>query len=73
MFQKASESLENQTSKEKFIGSETFGISEELLPKAFELCEEFLQKFATLAQSKKTPNQVYHLGLQFFNLTKGSK
>ncbi|MDB5037478.1 MAG: hypothetical protein JWQ35_1006 [Bacteriovoracaceae bacterium] len=71
MLQKAIESLETQTPREKMIGSETFAISEEVLPKATEIAEEFFKKMAALSCKSKKRTQVYHLSVQFFNLTKG--
>ncbi|MCM2278580.1 MAG: TIGR02147 family protein [Oligoflexia bacterium] len=70
MLQKASEALETQTPRERFTGSETFAISEEHLPKAFALADEFLRKIAALSDESQHPTQVYHAGVQFFNLTK---
>ncbi len=70
---KAIDSLETQTPKEKFIGSETFAVDKEQLPKAFEYAEEFLQKMASLAEEARAPTDVYHAGVQFFNLTEGKK
>lgn len=73
MMQKAMESLETQTPKEKFVGSETFAISNEQLPKAFAYADEFLKKMASLADESSSPTNVYHVGTQFFNLTKGKE
>ncbi len=73
MLEKAIDSLETQSPQEKFIGTETFAISKKVLPQAFALADEFLQKLAKLGESSKDKTDVYHLGLQFFNLTKGKK
>ncbi|HPI40090.1 MAG TPA: TIGR02147 family protein [Pseudobdellovibrionaceae bacterium] len=79
MLLKAIDSLETQTPKEKFIGSETFAISEELLPKAFEMADRFLTAMAALSEESaqnakapksKEPKQVYHVGVQLFNTMK---
>lgn len=73
MLEKAIESLETQTPEEKIVGSETFSISEEVLPEANRLAEEFFQKMTALSAKSKKRTQVYHLGVQFFNLTKEGK
>lgn len=71
MLNKAIDSLETQTPKEKFIGSETFAISEKDLPLAFEYADEFLKKVASLSKKEKEADHVYHTNVQIFNLTKG--
>jgi uncharacterized protein (TIGR02147 family) len=73
MLGKAVESIDTQTPQEKIIGSETFAISEDVLEEANQLAEEFFQKMAQLRKKSKNPTQVYHLGVQFFNLTNGGK
>lgn len=73
MLEKAIESLETQTPQEKILGSETFAISDRLLPEARKIAEDFFQKMAALSEQSEDRNQVYHLGVQFFNLMKSPK
>ena len=70
MLEKASISLETQTNKEKFVGSETFAFSEDNLKEAEEILEECFSRIITLAKNTKKKNAIYHLGIQLFNLTK---
>lgn len=72
MLQKAIDSLETQSSAEKFVGSETFAVSEDCLPEATEIIERFFAQMIELSRTKKKKTRVYHLGVQFFNLTTGS-
>jgi uncharacterized protein (TIGR02147 family) len=73
MMDKAIESLYTQTPKEKVIGSETFAFSEKNFSQAERLTEEYFQKMAALGKMPGKKTQVYHLGVQFFNLTKEKK
>ena len=73
MLEKAIESLETQSPQEKFIGTETFAISQKMLPEISKLADEFLQNIAKICEASDNKTDVYHLGLQFFNLTKGNK
>jgi uncharacterized protein (TIGR02147 family) len=71
--EKAISSLETQTNKEKFVGSETFAFNAEDLKDAEEILEECFSKILALSQNTKKKNAIYHLGIQLFNLTiKGS-
>lgn len=70
MLSKAQESLVTQTPKEKIIGSETFAFADKYLKEADRITEEYFRKMASLAKKPGRKNQVYHLGVQFFNLTK---
>lgn len=70
MLEKTVESIESQNPQEKFIGTETFAVSEELLPKLFNEADQFLQKLVQLAEESKNKTEVYHVGLQIFNLIK---
>jgi len=73
MLQKAQEALVAQTPAEKIVGSETFAFSEKHLKEANQITEEYFQRMAALAQKPGKKNEVYHLGVQFFNLTKEKK
>lgn len=68
--EKAIESLQTQTPKEKIIRSETFAIDPALLPQADELMEEFVAKLLKLFAQSKKKTEVYHLGIQLFNFVK---
>lgn len=69
MIGKALESIETQTSAEKFVGSETFPFDPESLPEAKEIFEEFFNKMLQLGRKKRGKRAVYHLGVQLFRLT----
>ncbi len=71
--QKAIESLEHQSPKEKVIGSETLCIDSRQIDEYRELVEEFFSKALALSKKAKKKDQVYHLGVQFFNLTHSKK
>lgn len=71
--QRAMDSLESQSPNEKLIGSETMAIDSDLIPKANELMEEFFSKMLLLASQSKSKNEVYHLGVQFFNFAMKEK
>ncbi|WP_413574731.1 TIGR02147 family protein [Bdellovibrio sp. HCB290] len=70
MLEKASQSLETQTSQEKFVGSETFAFAADDLKKAREILEECFSKIVRLSASRNEKDHVYHLGIQMFRLTK---
>jgi uncharacterized protein (TIGR02147 family) len=70
MLEKAIDSLTTQSPQEKIVGSETFAFSPELLPAANVILEDCFRKMTDLAKKSKNQTEVYHLGLQFFNLTK---
>jgi len=73
MMDKAIESLYTQTPQEKVVGSETFAINEDCLTEASEITEEYFQKMLALSKKAGKKTQVYHLGVQFFNVTKERK
>jgi uncharacterized protein (TIGR02147 family) len=73
MLEKAIQSIANQTPKQKLIGSETFAFDQTQLNAANDLMEEFFNKMVKLASSSQHPSDVYHLGIQFFNLTQGER
>jgi uncharacterized protein (TIGR02147 family) len=72
MLEKAIYALETQTNEEKFVGSETFAFSAGNLKEAEEILEECFSRVLALAETTKKQDAVYHLGIQLFNLTKGS-
>ncbi len=71
MLAKATESLENQTPKEKFIGSETMAFDPKDLESAKQIIEECFNRLISLAENANQKTQVYHIGVQCFNLTPG--
>jgi uncharacterized protein (TIGR02147 family) len=73
MIEKAAASLATQTPKEKLVGSETMVFDKDQLNAANELMEEFFNKMLQLSSASKKGKDVYHLGIQFFNLTTGEK
>lgn len=73
MLQKAIESLEAQTPQQKKIGSETLAFDLGQLEEAGEIIEEFFDRMVRLSESGRNKTHVYHLGVQFFDLTKGEK
>lgn len=69
MLQKAMLAVDEQTNKERFIGSETFGFDENNLELAKEIIDDFLNRMVALSQKSKGQH-IYHLGTQFFKITK---
>jgi len=65
----ATESLETQTPQEKVVGSETFAIGEDQVEDFRKLADEFFDRALALSKKSKQKDYVYHLGVQFFNLT----
>ncbi len=70
---KAIDSLETQSPQEKVIGSETFTIDESQIEDFRKLADEFFDRALLLAKKSKKKTQVYHLGIQFFNLSPNLK
>lgn len=68
--QKAIESLSRFSPQEKFVGSETFAFDDKQLPAANAILEECFTKLVKLASKGKSRRQVFHLGIQFFPLSK---
>jgi uncharacterized protein (TIGR02147 family) len=73
MLAKASESVETQTPKEKVVGSETFAIDPALLDEAKQITDEYFMRMVRLARKSKKKTEIYHLGVQFFKITKGDR
>lgn len=71
MLQKAADSLESQTNVEKIVGSETFAFDPESLELVNEALEECFTKVVEIAKKSKKKKHIYHLGIQFFRITKG--
>jgi uncharacterized protein (TIGR02147 family) len=72
MLTKTAESIENQSPQEKIIGTETLAFDSDDLNEADKAIEECFQKIIALSRKSRSRNSVYHLGIQFFNLTKES-
>ncbi len=70
MLDKAKISLNEQSPQEKFVGSETLAFNQDKLEEANEIIEEFMDKMKSLAEKTPIKKDVYHLGVQFFNLTR---
>jgi uncharacterized protein (TIGR02147 family) len=70
MLEKAITSLKSQTPQEKYVGSETIAFDSSQLPKVESMINEFMDQLLTLAQAAKKPDEVYHLNVMFFRLTK---
>jgi len=73
MLEKAIESLETQSNQEKFVGSETIAIDPARLDEVSEIIEEAVKKVLKIAKPSRTKTEVYHLGFQFFRVTKKGK
>lgn len=69
MLQKAIESLETQSPREKWIGSETFAFDPSLLPEANGIIEQFLDRMVQLSSRGENRDHVYHLSTCLFRLT----
>ncbi len=73
MLEKATLSLETQGASEKFIGSETISFDPQNLGEVSEVIEEAVNKILKIAKNGKNKREVYHLGFQFFRITKKEK
>jgi uncharacterized protein (TIGR02147 family) len=73
MLEKAIESLETQTHLEKVLGSETFAVDAEKINEAREIINDFFERMVKLCTESSKKSDVYHLGVQFFNLTQIKK
>jgi uncharacterized protein (TIGR02147 family) len=69
MLEKTIASLETQTPREKWIGTETLAFDPQQLDAAGALLEECFQKVCGLAATSKHRSEIYHLATQFFRLT----
>lgn len=66
---KAAEALTTQSNKEKFVGSETMAFDPDDLEKVNQVLEECFTKVLKIANASRKRKHVYHLGINFFNLT----
>lgn len=73
MLTRATESLETQTPQEKVVGSETFAFDPALLEEARRITDQYLNEIGALSKKSKNPSEVYHVGAQFFRITKKEK
>jgi uncharacterized protein (TIGR02147 family) len=73
MLEKAIAALETQSNDEKFVGSETISFDPKDLSEVSEIIEEAVSKILLRAKKGKTKTSVYHLGFQFFRITKKEK
>ena len=69
---KASEAVDTQTNKEKFIGSETFAFDSSQLPTANQILEDCFSRLVLLASQSPNKDSIYHVSIQMFRLTKGT-
>jgi uncharacterized protein (TIGR02147 family) len=65
----AVESLESQSTTEKWVGTETFAFDPAQLPAASEIIEECFQKLCALAAQGKTRSEIYHLSTLLFRIS----
>jgi uncharacterized protein (TIGR02147 family) len=70
MLAKAIDSIDTQSPKEKLIGSENMIFDSENLAKANDIIENCFSELIQLSKKSKKKNTLYHLGIQFFKLTK---
>jgi uncharacterized protein (TIGR02147 family) len=73
MLQKAISAVDEQTLKEKVIGSETLAISKSQVMEAEKIIEECFQCINLLSKKTRSKEAVYHLGIQFFKLVENDK
>ncbi len=70
MLEKAIHSLTSQSTKEKYVGSETFALDLAQLPEARRRIDEFLDDMSELADKGANPSETYHVGVQLFRLSR---
>ena len=70
MLDRTRERIFTQLPDEKVIGTETLSFSTNHLPLAKEIIEDCLDKIAALSNREGRKDAVFHLGIQFFQLTK---
>lgn len=73
MLGQAQTSLIEQTSKEKFIGSETFPLAIEDLDEAKDIIENCFQQLLKLSERSHQRKHIYHAGIQLFQLNRPKK
>lgn len=70
LLEKAKDALENQDIKNRDITGTTMAFDPETLPEVKREIRKFRHKLSKLVSKQKQPSSVYHLGIQFFELTK---
>ncbi|MBL7545059.1 MAG: TIGR02147 family protein [Bdellovibrionaceae bacterium] len=70
MLSKALDSIEEQTTAEKVIRTETLAFNENDLDEVNALAAEFMGKLVQVSKKARKRNMVYHAGFQFFKLNK---
>ncbi len=69
MLNKSLEALDNQSNREKFIGTETFAFDEDLLPKASAIIEDCFSKLLELsASSLNRRTELYQAQINLFRI-----
>lgn len=70
MFLKSIDTLKTQLPAEKYIGTETLAISPQQMPQAKVIINEMRHKLINELELNENPTDIYHLGIQFFRITK---
>ncbi len=70
MLKLADDSLRLQSPQEKIVGSETLAFDPRDLDKVDAILKDAVRKLSRLSEQSKKRTEVYHLGLQFFRLTR---
>jgi len=70
MIEQGKASLENQAVHERYVGSETMAFDARDLPKVELILNAALEQVSALAINGSERRDVYHLGVQFFRVTK---
>ena len=73
MMAKGMEAIASQTPRERVTGSETVAIAADDLDKVAEEAEKFFRAINAIARKSKNKTDVYHLSVNFFNLTQKEK
>jgi uncharacterized protein (TIGR02147 family) len=73
MLEKAAASLLVQKPSERYIGSETFCFTADQLQEFSKLANKFFSRAVNLSRKTEKKSDVYHLGVQFFPVTRGEE
>jgi uncharacterized protein (TIGR02147 family) len=73
LLERAIESLETQTPQEKLVQSQIVAMGTEQLKEADRLTEKYFAKISALAAASPKKTDIYHVGVQIFNLSKETK
>lgn len=65
------ESIESQTIDQRILNSTVMSVSEEQIPEAKVLIQQFASEFSKKLKTKKKNKKIYSLAIQFFRLEKG--